>query len=323
MDNQDITMEEYIRLENERARKHRQKFNWKTATYGKVKYFEDVSYFKDFVAEFPATIFNDALTSEQVDLNFEISFDESDEEDYTFTDWRHIWLRYEDPQYTNVIVMDYESRLSGIFTRQVNRFTDIKLGLDVVGLHTSEEMATKGFGAYWAGSLREIATKADLRDYWTVISSIGDFLTGVPFYTAIRNPLRKLCHHLIAFNISKRGQEPKKGFMMSGGHFIGRLAEHFRLLTKERLTGLTVVIPDLTRIDRDELAAAAGVLEVVEGAHAEEEGDQAVLVPVQAHHPPPPTDSRTMPQMMVSLEEEVHGLRESLGEQREVLDVMS
>ncbi|GKC95564.1 hypothetical protein Tco_1161006, partial [Tanacetum coccineum] len=33
--------------------------------------------------------------------------------------------------------------------------------------------------------------------------------------------------------------------------------------------------------------------------------------------------ARTMPQRMVTLEEEVHGLHESLGEQRAVLDEMS
>ncbi|GJR76076.1 hypothetical protein Tco_0088441 [Tanacetum coccineum] len=99
MDNPDITMEEYIWLEEEKAQRRGRDFDWKSATYGKVKYFDDVNYFKDFEAEFPAIVFRDALISEpetpskptlsspkgkKIDLNFEISFDESDDEDYTF-----------------------------------------------------------------------------------------------------------------------------------------------------------------------------------------------------------------------------------------------
>ncbi|GKC46032.1 hypothetical protein Tco_1063754 [Tanacetum coccineum] len=100
MDDPDINMEEYIQREAEKARRRGQDFNWETATYGKVRYVEDINYFKDFKNEFPDIIYNDALTSEpeisseptisthhvkKVDFDFEISFGESDDEDYTFT----------------------------------------------------------------------------------------------------------------------------------------------------------------------------------------------------------------------------------------------
>nr|GEY08207.1 hypothetical protein [Tanacetum cinerariifolium] len=71
-------------------------------------------------------------------------------------------------------------------------------------------MASEGFRAYWVRGSRKIATKADLRDYWTWISSVSDFLIEVSSYTAIRDPLRRLCHRLIAFSISGRGQTPEK-----------------------------------------------------------------------------------------------------------------
>ncbi|GKB70373.1 hypothetical protein Tco_0931785 [Tanacetum coccineum] len=64
MDNPDITMEEYIQLEAKKVRRHGQEFNWETATYGKVRYFEDIDYFKDFETDFPAIVYKDALTSE-------------------------------------------------------------------------------------------------------------------------------------------------------------------------------------------------------------------------------------------------------------------
>ncbi|GJY16133.1 hypothetical protein Tco_0386555 [Tanacetum coccineum] len=98
MDNPDITIEEYIKLEAEKARRRGQTFNWENATYGKVRYCEDIDYFKDFETDFPTVVYKDALASDneisseptvsphhdnRVDFDFKISFDESDDEDYT------------------------------------------------------------------------------------------------------------------------------------------------------------------------------------------------------------------------------------------------
>ncbi|GJV40390.1 hypothetical protein Tco_1418830 [Tanacetum coccineum] len=55
MDDPNITMEEYIRLEEEKAQKRGKVFNWETAKY-------------DFENEFPAIIYNDALTFKLDDL---------------------------------------------------------------------------------------------------------------------------------------------------------------------------------------------------------------------------------------------------------------
>ncbi|GJX47183.1 hypothetical protein Tco_0272373, partial [Tanacetum coccineum] len=76
MDDPNITMEEYIRLEEEKARRRGKVYNWETATY--------------------AIVFNDTLTSEASlsceptvsslnndEIDFRISFDESDDEDCT------------------------------------------------------------------------------------------------------------------------------------------------------------------------------------------------------------------------------------------------
>ncbi|GKB08992.1 hypothetical protein Tco_0837304 [Tanacetum coccineum] len=79
-----------------------------------------------------------------------------------------------------------------------------------MSLHTAKEMATDGFRAYWTDNLREISSKANFYNYGSRIAFDGDFLGVVPSYTSIRDPLRRLCHRLIAFNISGRGQAPKK-----------------------------------------------------------------------------------------------------------------
>ncbi|GJR97335.1 hypothetical protein Tco_0269509 [Tanacetum coccineum] len=81
MDNLNITMEEYIRLEEEKAHRHGIMCNWETARYDfendnekvnmpsfsspvpTVSYFDDLDFLKDFENEFRAIVYNDALTS--------------------------------------------------------------------------------------------------------------------------------------------------------------------------------------------------------------------------------------------------------------------
>nr|GEW31640.1 hypothetical protein [Tanacetum cinerariifolium] len=97
MDDPNITMEEYIRLEEEKAQRHGGKFNWQTTTFEKVKYYEDEDdYFTDFETEFPAIVFDNTLTSDTAlpceptvsptnenMIDFKISLEESDDEHYT------------------------------------------------------------------------------------------------------------------------------------------------------------------------------------------------------------------------------------------------
>ncbi|GJS20548.1 hypothetical protein Tco_0449180 [Tanacetum coccineum] len=85
----------------------------------------------------------------------------------------------------------------------------------------------------------------------------GGFYGYTPSYTLIRDPMLRLCNILISCSIDGRSQAPEKGAMISGGQFVARLAEHFGLLTKERLKGLTVTMRDLSVIDMAELEGDA------------------------------------------------------------------
>ncbi|GJY22630.1 hypothetical protein Tco_0396288 [Tanacetum coccineum] len=95
MDDPNITMEEYIRLEEEKARRRGKVYNWETATYGKIWCNEDVHDLRFIETEFPAIVFDDTFTFEvtlscepmisplnDIKIDFRISFDESDDEDY-------------------------------------------------------------------------------------------------------------------------------------------------------------------------------------------------------------------------------------------------
>nr|GEY84995.1 hypothetical protein [Tanacetum cinerariifolium] len=89
-------MEEYIRLEEEKARRHGKVYNWETTKYGKIWYDDDDAHdLRSVESEFPTTVFNDELTSEEAlpcepkvsslndnEIDFRISFDESNDEYY-------------------------------------------------------------------------------------------------------------------------------------------------------------------------------------------------------------------------------------------------
>ncbi|GKE87401.1 hypothetical protein Tco_1564876, partial [Tanacetum coccineum] len=64
MDDQNMTMEEYIKLKEEKARRHGKVYNWETATYDKIWDNEDVHVLGFVETEFPDIVFNDTLTSE-------------------------------------------------------------------------------------------------------------------------------------------------------------------------------------------------------------------------------------------------------------------
>ncbi|GJZ94434.1 hypothetical protein Tco_0666637 [Tanacetum coccineum] len=71
MDDSDLTVEEYIRLEEEKGRRCGKKFNWETATYGNVGYFDDNDYLIDVETEFSAVILSDPLDVSRSRLFFE------------------------------------------------------------------------------------------------------------------------------------------------------------------------------------------------------------------------------------------------------------
>ncbi|GKD50216.1 hypothetical protein Tco_1279192 [Tanacetum coccineum] len=89
-------MEEYIRLEEEKACRRGKMYNWETVKYGKIGYDEDVHDLLSIKTEFSVIVFDEAFTSEVTpsyeptvsplndnEIDFRISFDKSDDEDYT------------------------------------------------------------------------------------------------------------------------------------------------------------------------------------------------------------------------------------------------
>ncbi|GKF85682.1 hypothetical protein Tco_0253509, partial [Tanacetum coccineum] len=129
-----------------------------------------------------------------------------------------------------------------------------------LGLHTTEEMETVRFGAYWAKSVRQIPDKGDLRDYWIGISLLEISLAqprltlrlGIRFLgwmdVGSVNIPYLLARYLRLFVAGRKGEA-----LISEGQFVARLAKHFRLLMEERLRGSTVIALELPIIDMTEL----------------------------------------------------------------------
>ncbi|GJV84318.1 hypothetical protein Tco_1524216 [Tanacetum coccineum] len=80
MDDPNITMEEYIRFEEEKARRRGKVYNWETATYGKIWYDEDVHDLRSVETKFPAIVFNDKLSSEKT-LSYEPTVNSENDND--------------------------------------------------------------------------------------------------------------------------------------------------------------------------------------------------------------------------------------------------
>ncbi|GJR73589.1 hypothetical protein Tco_0085954 [Tanacetum coccineum] len=257
---------------------------------------------------------------------------------------RHLWLHYQDlaKRIRMVYTRDNEQevfmshawrRLFGIQAPLVQEFIleffstcriRDEMGLDVAGLHTTEEMAEDGFGAYWLGSERVIPDKGIL-----VITGLRFLLIGG--------------RHL---KMHTKGR--KSSAKLSRGHFIGRLAHHFGLVSDDGLKGLSIVTRELSLIDMGELVklnickeigddwawialgperqqvAVAGAPRATKDAPVVNEGVQANPTPMQALQQPPPSPliaGRTMPQRLGRIEEEVQGLRQDVRSLRDCGEV--
>nr|GEU58354.1 hypothetical protein [Tanacetum cinerariifolium] len=310
----------YTRLEEEKAHRHGKVYNWETATYGRIWYDDDIHDLRFVETEFPTIAFNDTLTFEVAlsceptvsSLNdnktdFRISFNESDDEDYTTNkffyelilfktadtalpprDQRHQYLRFEGLEYTGILSdrVYLLAELGGGYLRfeacwHRMSWREFILGM---GLHTVEEIESAGFGAYWADSARQILDKGDMSAYWRGILSEEDFLGTTPSYTMIENQMLRLRHRLIKCSIAGRSHAPKKGLtVIVRDLLVIDMAELVRLQICKELVDTWAWVASRPFRQPD---AVAGALKVAEGAPDVDEGAQAIPVHLQAPQPP-------------------------------------
>ncbi|GJU99282.1 hypothetical protein Tco_1328553 [Tanacetum coccineum] len=106
MEDLDMTMEEYVQYETEKALRNAEVYNWETATYGKIRYVEDINDLKFFETKFPAIVYDDALSFEsgfssnptvssqhvnEINLNNETSLSKNDDEEYNVISYNDLF----------------------------------------------------------------------------------------------------------------------------------------------------------------------------------------------------------------------------------------
>nr|GEU98030.1 hypothetical protein [Tanacetum cinerariifolium] len=213
---------------------------------------------------------------------------------------RHQWLRYHIEEYIKDIVYDFERRIRTIWDRSVNRVyilnfegltpkmrQDSVMRLRMVytggvrrsmtwrqfilalGLHTEQEMAHVGFRAYWT---QDPVRRLCHMMIACTTSSHGQGLekvTGVDlFYLRTMDRGTANVPYLLAQYLFRHAKGKKSGARLSEGHFIGCLTEHF---------GLAWVASGPER----QQAAAAGTYEGDKGGPAVEEAAQDIPAPIQ------------------------------------------
>ncbi|GJT86773.1 hypothetical protein Tco_1068490 [Tanacetum coccineum] len=163
-------------------------------------------------------------------------------------DQRHLWLRYQVEGYIEEIVHDFEQRLETIFGRQVNRVHI----LDFEGLTPDmrQDLAEKLRMVYTGDDGQEVFMSHAWRRLFEIRAPlVHEFL--LEFFSTCR----------IGSEIG-HAEGRKSGVRLSRGHFIGRLAHHFGLVSDDGLRGLSVVTRELPSIDMGELVKLNICIEV-------------------------------------------------------------
>ncbi|GKB05152.1 hypothetical protein Tco_0833347 [Tanacetum coccineum] len=306
MDDSNITMEEYIRLEEEKARRQGQTFNWQTATYA----------------------LSCKPTVSPLDNNendFKISFDESDDEDYMVifdensfsckiisvdnlkTDFEDETDKVnmpssllQEPTFGYIYGLDFfkvfENEFPAIAYNDLKSKSDPLIEpsiwhlyhLGIRGTHSSGMRGQELFTSHAWRRLSEITTPL-----------VREFI--LEFLSTCR--MRDMEMGLdVADTLYAEGR--KSGARLSEGYFIGHLADYIGLVSDQGLRGLSVVTTSGPERQPD---AAVGALGAAEDALAADDGAQADPAPVQAPQPSPPTP-RTIQQRVSRIEEEVQEL---------------
>ncbi|GJR72264.1 hypothetical protein Tco_0084629 [Tanacetum coccineum] len=291
MDDPNITLEEYIRLEEEKSQRHGRTFNWQTTTYGKMEYYEDEDdIFMNFETEYTSIVFDDTsdatlsckptVKNDNDKVNMPSS--PSPEPMIGYIDGLDFFNDFENEFPAIAYNDDLKSKLDPLIEPSDQRhlwlraplvwefileflstcrMSDMEMGLDVADT-LCFQLGEAGFGAYWQGSERVIPDKGDLRDYWMEISisskgQAPEKVTGVDlFYLRSMDQWTANVSYLLAQYLFRHAEGRKSGASgarLFRGHFIRRLATHFGLVSDQGLRGLSVVTSELLLIDLHEL----------------------------------------------------------------------
>ncbi|GJR39945.1 hypothetical protein Tco_1215629 [Tanacetum coccineum] len=216
-------------------------------------------------------------------------------------DQRHQYLRYEGLQYIDADILDFKSRLTRIYRREVHRVQVFNFGglpnLMTEGLSARilmEHRDAQGQSVFGEAIL-DLDTTGALQFYLGGVRrrmSWREFILALGLYTveemqtigfgaylAESDPILRFCHRLIACSIAGRSQAPEKvtvtDLFYLRGMDVGSINVPYYWL--EILQGLTVIAPALSVIDMAKMVDVDGAPKAAEDAPVVVEGDQAIL----------------------------------------------
>ncbi|GJU55176.1 putative reverse transcriptase domain-containing protein [Tanacetum coccineum] len=123
-------------------------------------------------------------------------------------DQRHPWIRYQVEGYIEGIRHIYEQRLEMIWSRPVNRVHVLYfMGLTP---ETRQDLAVRLRMVYTGERMSDTEMGLDVANTLAGDGRGWRLLGPRPSYVLIRDPVRRLCHRMIAYSISGRGQALEK-----------------------------------------------------------------------------------------------------------------
>ncbi|GJW79458.1 hypothetical protein Tco_0143433 [Tanacetum coccineum] len=288
--------------------------------YGKIWYDEDVHDLRSVETEYPAIAFNDELSSEKTlscepmvsslnynQIDFRISFDEFDDEDYTYTD---------------ADIVDFEMRLAKIYRREVHM-------VQVFDFRGLTDLMAKGLRGRMLMEHRDVqglsvfTSRAWRRPFEIRGPLVHELI--LEFFSTFR--FREVVLELDTVKASQfqlggaRHQyeaDPRQGgskCLLDMDLVCGGFSGYTPFLYTYQGSDIEI-IPQV---------ATAGSSEAAEDVRVADEGTSAIPALVQAPQPLhlAAGPARTMTQRLARVEEDVHEIRGALGEQRDVLDSMA
>ncbi|GJZ38848.1 zinc finger, CCHC-type containing protein [Tanacetum coccineum] len=237
MDNPDITMEEYIRLEEEKAQKRGKVFNWETAKCGKIWYDEDIHDLRSVETEFLAMVFNDNLTSNET-LSCEPTGKLVTKNGYDILDMaplpprkqRHPFLRYQGLEYSDQDIVNFEERLESIHDRGTQRvqvldfegmpelMRDVLYARMLIEHHDDDGVVVFTSQAWGRVFKTRVPLVRELILEFLSTLRFGEVLLDLDAPGTIqfrlggakRHPMLRLCHRMMAHSRAGRSQAPEK-----------------------------------------------------------------------------------------------------------------
>ncbi|GJU37029.1 hypothetical protein Tco_1185383 [Tanacetum coccineum] len=357
MDDPNITIEEYIRLEEEKSRRNGKVYNWETTTYGKIWYDNDIYDHRSVETEFLAIVFNDELKSEEAlsceptvsplnimkltleyrltnptmkitrrirtNMLLEASHDKINkifnvesfvmELDVNITAWNYL---------NNGMVLNLIKNLYVPFGIPFDPSGFIRMSFKRGSCGGQDMALPPRYQRHQYLRFEGLGyTNADIIDFEERLGRIYGREIHQGVFTSqawrrlfeIRGPL---VHELILefFSTFRFGEA------MLDLDTAGALQFQLGVICEELDDTWAWVASGPER----QQVAAAGAPVVAKDDPVVDEGVSAVPAPVQAPQAPPAAGpARTMTHRLARQEEDVHGMRGALGEQREVLDSMA